>query len=118
MPGWRLLSTMHCPFSTIWVLLSSCGAQVTAKGVKIIIYIERKTPQNFVIISENVLDIWVKGWYYYLARVGGICGFSRKTQTRTAMMREIARKRGNFRGVCPVIGRLNCLSALAYIAAP
>ena len=33
------------------------------------------------------------------------------------MMQEIARKRGNFCGVCPVIGRLNCLSALAYIAA-
>ena len=33
------------------------------------------------------------------------------------MMREIARKRGNFRGVCPVIGRLNLLrQALAYIA--
>ena len=24
------------------------------------------------------------------------------------MMQEIARKRGNFCGVCPVIGRLNC----------
>ena len=29
-------------------------------------------------------------------------------QARTAMMREIASKDGNFRGVCPVIGRLNC----------
>ena len=36
----------------------------------------------------------------------------------TAMMREIAAKAGNFRGVCPVIGRLNCPVALAYIAAP
>ena len=26
----------------------------------------------------------------------------------TAMMREIALKNGNFRGVCAVIGRLNC----------
>ena len=30
-----------------------------------------------------------------------------KHKKRNAMMREIARKRGNFRGVCPVIGRLN-----------
>ena len=38
-------------------------------------------------------------------------------QARTAMMREIASKDGNFRGVCPVIGRLNLLrQALAYIA--
>ena len=36
----------------------------------------------------------------------------------TAMMREIAARAGNFRGVCPVIGRLNCPVALAYIAAP
>ena len=28
--------------------------------------------------------------------------------TRTAMMQEIASKDGNFCGVCPVIGRLNC----------
>ena len=27
---------------------------------------------------------------------------------RTAMMQEIASKDGNFCGVCPVIGRLNC----------
>ncbi|MGM9602058.1 MAG: hypothetical protein ACI3W5_10850 [Faecousia sp.] len=27
---------------------------------------------------------------------------------RTAMMQEIAPKGGNFCGVCPVIGRLNC----------
>ena len=33
------------------------------------------------------------------------------------MMREIASYGGNFRGVCPVIGRLNLLrQALAYIA--
>ena len=30
-----------------------------------------------------------------------------ETQKRNAMMQEIARKRGNFCGVCPVIGRLN-----------
>lgn len=33
-----------------------------------------------------------------------------------AMMQEIALKNGNFCGVCPVIGRLNCFKALAYIA--
>ena len=32
----------------------------------------------------------------------------RETMRRTAMMQEIASKGGNFCGVCPVIGRLNC----------
>ena len=41
-------------------------------------------------------------WYHNQACVGEFCA-------RTAMMREIAAKAGNFRGVCPVIGRLNCL---------
>jgi len=85
---------------------------------KIILRIPRKTEEIFVIFSENMLDIWMKGWYYIQARVGGICGFFQEIKARTAMMQEIARKRGNFCGVCPVIGRLNCLSALAYIAAP
>jgi len=40
-----------------------------------------------------------------LERVWGNCAC-------TAMMQEIARKRGNFCGVCPVIGRLNCSDAL------
>ena len=35
------------------------------------------------------------------ARVGEYCAC-------TAMMQEIASKDGNFCGVCPVIGRLNC----------
>ena len=56
---------------------------------------------NFVIISENVLDKWGKGWYHNRARVGENCAC-------TAMMQEIAAKAGNFCGVCPVIGRLNC----------
>ena len=67
-----------------------------------------------MIISEILLDKPYKGWYNIQARVGGICGFFR---ARDAMMREIALKDGNFRGVCPVIGRLNCFCrALAYIA--
>ena len=48
-------------------------------------------------------------WYHNQACVGEFCA-------RTAMMREIAAKAGNFRGVCPVIGRLNASFALAYIA--
>jgi len=36
---------------------------------------------------------------------------------RTAMMQEIALKNGNFCGVCPVIGRLNCPVCAAYIVA-
>ena len=51
-----------------------------------------------------MLDKSCAGWYYVLARVGEICGFFK---ARNAMMQEIARKRGNFCGVCPVIGRLN-----------
>ena len=41
------------------------------------------------------------GWYHNRARVGEFCAC-------TAMMQEIALKNGNFCGVCPVIGRLNC----------
>ena len=39
------------------------------------------------------------------ARVGEYCAC-------TAMMQEIASKDGNFCGVCPVIGRLNCFKRL------
>ena len=62
----------------------------------------------FEIFSKIMLDKWLRGWYYNEARVGEICEFPRIRKTRIAMMREIARRRGNFRGVCPVIGRLNC----------
>ena len=47
---------------------------------KIILHIYRKTYKLFVIFSEKVLDIYEWGWYYYLARVGGICGFHRKNK--------------------------------------
>ena len=40
---------------------------------------------------------------------GNLRIFPEYRKTRTAMMQEIARKRGNFCGVCPVIGRLNCV---------
>jgi len=36
----------------------------------------------------------------------------------TAMMREIAAPAGNFRGVCPIIGRLRKSFAMASIAVP
>ena len=62
-----------------------------------------------MIFSEIMLDICVDTWYIIQARVGGICGFFQKEKARTAMMQEIAAKAGNFCGVCPVIGRLNCL---------
>ena len=52
-----------------------------------------------------MLDICCVAWYIIQARVGEYCA-------RTAMMREIALKNGNFRGVCPVIGRLNCFKRL------
>ena len=35
-----------------------------------------------------------------------------KSALRTAMMQEIASKDGNFCGVCPVIGRLNCFCSV------
>jgi hypothetical protein len=57
---------------------------------KTIIYFARKNTKNFVIFSEIILDKSLDGWYYYLARVGGICGFLRKRIARIAMMREIA----------------------------
>ena len=63
-----------------------------------------------MIFSKNMLDNRGRVCYIIQARV-------RNHYARTAMMREIASKDGNFRGVCPVIGRLNCFEALAYIAA-
>ena len=63
-----------------------------------------------MIFSEIMLDNWEKPCYIIQAR-------ERNNYARTAMKREIASKDGNFRGVCPVIGRLNCFEALAYIAA-
>ena len=56
---------------------------------------------NFVIFSEKMLDIGNITWYINGARDRDNCA-------RTAMMQEIASKDGNFCGVCPVIGRLNC----------
>ena len=54
--------------------------------------------------------------YYSSACRGNLRIFE---EARTAMMQEIAARAGNFCGVCPVIGRLNCpWDALAYIAAP
>ena len=48
-----------------------------------------------------------------MAQVGGIIrSCDREYYAHTSMMQEIARKRGNFCGVCPVIGRLNCSGAL------
>ena len=63
--------------------------------------IARNLSAFFVIFSEFPLDNWTIPWYIIQARV-------RNKYARTAMMREIASKDGNFRGVCPVIGRLNC----------
>ena len=48
--------------------------------------------------------------------VSYLCACGGSSALRNAMMREIASEDGNFRGVCPVIGRLNASFALAYIA--
>ena len=55
-----------------------------------------------MIFPEIFLDKWEDRWYHNWARVGKDCA-------RNAMMQEIAPEGGNFCGVCPVIGRLNCL---------
>ena len=54
-----------------------------------------------MIFSKKTIDNCQIWWYHNRARVGIFCA-------RTAMMQEIALKNGNFCGVCPVIGRLNC----------
>ena len=69
------------------------------------LHISRKIIAGFVIFSENMLDNLGKWCYIIQARV-------RYHYARTAMMREIASKDGNFRGVCPVIGRLNCFGSV------
>ena len=62
----------------------------------------QKYIEIFVKISKIVLDKHTGACYHNRARVGELC------PARTAMMQEIASKDGNFCGVCPVIGRLNC----------
>ena len=62
---------------------------------------KRKNIAIFVIFSEIMLDKCFAPCYIIQARV-------RNNYARTAMMQEIASKDGNFCGVCPVIGRLNC----------
>ena len=57
-----------------------------------------------MIFPEIMLDILEAPWYIIQAR-------GRNKYARTAMKREIASKDGNFRGVCPVIGRLNCFGS-------
>ena len=79
-------------------------------NAKKILHFRRKLFESFVIFFEKLLDNLGKGCYIILARVWN-------HYACTAMMQEIASKDGNFCGVCPVIGRLNCFVASAYIAA-
>ena len=59
-----------------------------------------KNIKKFVIFSEIMLDKMGKWWYHNQARVGKLC-----VHCDDAGDCGLA---GNFRGVCPVIGRLNC----------
>ena len=58
---------------------------------------------------KKVLDNQGKKWYDIQACAGIL-----RVQCDDAV--DCAPPGGNFRGVCPVIGRLNCFEALAYIA--
>ena len=62
-----------------------------------------------MIFPEIMLDILEAPWYIIQVR-------GRNKYARTAMKREIASKDGNFRGVCPVIGRLNCFCSVKRIS--
>ena len=62
---------------------------------------ERNCKEIFVKKTEIVLDKLVKGWYHNRACVGILCAYCDDAG-------DCVQKGGNFRGVCPVIGRLNC----------
>ena len=74
-----------------------CNCETCAAGVILC----TKFQKLFEILIKKVLDKWGRVWYHNRACVGEFCAC-------TAMMQEIAAKAGNFCGVCPVIGRLNC----------
>ena len=77
------------------------GRVFACERLKNVRHYQRKNIKNFVKISEKILDKTVERWYNNQACVGILCAY--------AMMQEIASEEGgNFCGVCPVIGRLNC----------
>ena len=77
------------------------GRVFVCERLKNVRHYQRKNIKNFVKISEKLLDKTVEQWYHNRACVGILCAY--------AMMQEIASEEGgNFCGVCPVIGRLNC----------
>ena len=64
-------------------------------------------PKKDEIFCEKVLDKWSGGWYDIGACVGKLCMHCDDAGDCVFD--------GNFRGVCPVIGRLNCfLCACVY----
>ena len=105
----------HLRVFSLWPVFQPLHALYEANGVYEYTFGEESLPdtdagragvgeeacQNFEIFCEFLLDKTGDKWYHNRARVGTFCAC-------TAMMQEIARKRGNFCGVCPVIGRLNC----------
>ena len=54
-----------------------------------------------MIFSKFMLDKVAVQWYYNRARIGKLC-------VHCDDAGDCALKSGNFCGVCPVIGRLNC----------
>ena len=78
----------------------------------------RDGDQNFFLIFGKNLKKFLKKLLTNHVTGGNIAYGVWEIPHSTAMMREIAARAGNFRGVCPVIGRLNCPVTPAYIAAP
>ena len=78
----------------------------------------RDGDQNFFLIFGKNLKKFLKKLLTNYDAGGNIAYGVWEIPHSTAMMREIAAKAGNFRGVCPVIGRLNCPVTPAYIAVP
>ena len=68
----------------------------------------RNGDQNFFLIFGKNLKKFLKKLLTNHVTGGNIAYGVWEIPHSTAMMREIAAKAGNFRGVCPVIGRLNC----------
>ena len=76
-------------------------------------------PLEFSQIHENkgkTLCVFLKIFLTKRGKRDIILGHAWDNYVCNAMMQEIAPDGGNFCGVCPVIGRLNCFNALAYIA--
>ncbi len=105
-----------CPTAKANTVAMETSGTMERKGCFVLLHkIGIPCPKTFQIETSLKRPNW-RGFFVFFAKkfltFVEVCVtiFERESEIalRTAMMQEIARKRGNFCGVCPVIGRLNC----------